>query len=189
MNLRYRLVLINKILITIIVTLAFLLISCEEKAPRATAPREEISTELQPDQISWNVKIEFVDSNYTKAILYAKKASVYQERMETFLDSGLVVDFFSQTSGQRLSNLVADKARIDDRTKNMIAEGNVVVISESTNRKLETPLLSWDNATQKFYSSEFVKITTSDEVIQGYGFESDANLNNYKILKVSGVKQ
>jgi len=31
-----------------------------------------------------------------------------------------------------------------------------------------------------------VRITSPDEKLQGYGFESDLNLTNYKIYKVSG---
>ncbi len=165
------------------------LLSCEDELPRATAPRMDILSEIQPDQISWNIKVTFVDSNYVKAILYATRARVFQERMETLIDSGLKVDFFSMDEKQRISYLVAEKARIDDRTKDMFAEGNVVVISEKTGRKLETQILSWNNSTQRFYSTEFVKITTPEEIIQGYGFESDANLSNYNIHKVSGVKQ
>lgn len=180
---------LNPIIIYIIIFSFSIVISCEEEIPRTTAPKEDIPTELQPDQISWDIEVTFVDSNYVKAKLYAKRARVYQERMETLLDSGLKVYFFSEGDKQPVSYLVAEKARIDDRTKDMFAEGNVVVISEKSGRKLETQLLSWDNKTQKFYSTEFVKITTSEEIIQGYGFESDANLNNYKIHKVSGVKQ
>jgi hypothetical protein len=47
----------------------------------------------------------------------------------------------------------------------------------------------WDNGSQKLYSTEFVTITSPNEKIQGYGFESDQNLTNYKIFKVSGVKK
>ena len=163
--------------------------SCEERESIPKEDKDKYSGELGPDQIAWDVNVVFVDSSFTKAILKARRARVYNGPMETLLDSGLKVDFFSRESGARISHLTADSARIDDRTKNMLARGNVVVISDSSARKLETSVLSWDNKTQKFYSSEFVKITSPDEVIQGYGLESDVQLSKYKILGVSGEKR
>jgi LPS export ABC transporter protein LptC len=139
--------------------------------------------------MSWDVDIMFYDSSKIKARLKAKRARVYQQKMETLFDKGLEVDFFSIQTGKRNSRLTADSARIDDKTKNMVAFGNVIVISDSSNTKLETQLLHWDNKTQKFFSNEFVSITSPTEYIQGYGFESDANLTNYKILKVSGEQK
>jgi LPS export ABC transporter protein LptC len=108
---------------------------------------------------------------------------------ETYLDGGLQVEFYSRSSGKRVSFLTADSAKIDDRTKNMLAWGHVVVIGDSSHSRLETSILHWDNKTQKLYSTEFVKITSPGEKLQGYGFESDQNLTNYKIFKVSGEQK
>ena len=82
-----------------------------------------------------------------------------------------------------------DSAEIDDRTKNMLAKGNVLVWSDSSRTKLETSVLHWDNKTQLFYSTEFVTIDSPEEKIQGYGFESDQNLKYYRIFKVSGEQK
>lgn len=71
----------------------------------------------------------------------------------------------------------------------MLAQGNVIVVAESKGRRLETQLLEWDNLRQKIYSTEYVTITTPTEIINGYGFESDPNLNEYKINRVSGIQK
>ncbi|MCO5251392.1 MAG: LPS export ABC transporter periplasmic protein LptC [Candidatus Kapabacteria bacterium] len=142
----------------------------------------------KPDQIAYDIEVLFVDSSFTKAILKARKARIYNERYETFLDSGMQVTFFERNSAE-FSILTADSARIDDRTKNMLAQGNVIVVAESKGRRLETELLEWDNLRQKIYSTEFVTITTPTEIIKGYGFESDPNLNEYVINRVSGIQK
>lgn len=173
--------------------LLFLLIvaavSCDEG--KVIPKKKNISHDLetQPDQISYNTEVVFVDSTFTKAILKAKRARVYQARLETLLDGGIHVQFFKRHSGKKVSYLTADSARIDDRTKNMLAGGHVIVISDSTNTKVETSLLEWDNTTQKLYSTEFVRVTSPSETIQGYGFESDQSLSNYKIFRVSGEQR
>jgi LPS export ABC transporter protein LptC len=173
---------------TLLIVIAFLP-GCQKTRVFPEKVEETINTEIQPDQISWNIEVYFVDSSFTKAILKAKRARIYQERAETLLDSGVTCEFLSQRTGKRSSYLTADSARIDDKTKNMLARGHVVVISDSTRTKLETSLLMWDNQAQKLYSTEYVRITSPEERLQGYGFESDLYLNNYKIMKVSGEKK
>ncbi len=142
-----------------------------------------------PDQMGWDVEVMFFDSSRTKAILNARKASVFNDRMETVLEGGIRVEFMSKTSGKRVSLLTANSAVVDDKTRDMLARGNVVVISDSTNTRLETELLKWDNATQKLYSTEFVTITSPLEKLQGYGFESDQTLTNYTIKRVRGEQR
>ncbi|MCX6155393.1 MAG: LPS export ABC transporter periplasmic protein LptC [Candidatus Kapabacteria bacterium] len=145
--------------------------------------------DLSADQISWDVKVFFYDSSFTKAILKADKARIFANRAETWLNGNVKVNFFSKDSSAKSSVLTSDSARVDDRTKDMRAMGNVVVISEKNHTRLETSVLYWDNKNQKLYSTEFVKITAPKEKIQGYGFESDQNLNNYRIFKVSGEQK
>jgi LPS export ABC transporter protein LptC len=164
-----------------------LLTSCEEFDKKLAKPFDSTYVFREPDQTGNDVEVMFVDSGYTKAILKAKKGRIYQDNQETFLDDGIIVEFFSKATRARISQLVGDSARIDDVTKNMTARGNVVVTSDSTGNRLETSVLEWNNTTQKIYSNEFVKISTRNEIITGYGFESDQNLDNYKINKVSGI--
>lgn len=179
----------NLLVLLILSILTLNLLSCNEEYKPVDKIKQVMENKILPDQTAADFNVEFVDSNYTKAILHGKRAYIYQERMETLIDSGLWVEFMSKTSGYRISLLTADSAKIDDRTKNMLARGNVVVVNDSDGTKLETSLLEWDNTTQKLYSTEFVKISSPFEKLQGWGFESDQNLKNYKILKVSGVQK
>jgi LPS export ABC transporter protein LptC len=142
-----------------------------------------------PDHLTWNITVRFMDSSVTKAILKGRRARVYEDRMETLLDSGVVVDFMGTTGERRVARMTSDSARVDDRTRDMIARGNVVVISDSTGKKLTTSLLTWDNAAQKLRTTEYVKIESPGETIEGFGLESDQYLKEYKIFKVSGIKQ
>lgn len=187
----------NKFIVNINIKISFVLfvlvilfnglISCDFFDSRIAKPIDSTYIFREPDQSGTDIEVVFMDSGYTKAILRAKKGRVYQDNQETFLDDGLQVNFFSRYTGVRISRLTGDSARIDDVSKNMLARGNVVVTSDSTGNKLETQVLEWNNLTQKIYSNEFVKITTRNEVITGYGFVSDQNLDNYKINRVSGI--
>jgi LPS export ABC transporter protein LptC len=165
------------------------MMSCKENKVEPKTLRDTLNLETAPDQTSWDNDVLFIDSSFTKARLKAKRGRVYEKRMQTVLDGGLYVEFYSKWTKKRMSHLTADTAEINDRTKDMLARGNVIVISDSSNTKVETSLLHWNNQTQMFYSTEFVKVTSPKEVIQGYGFESDQNLVNYKIFRVSGERK
>lgn len=173
----------------LLLSLVLISIGCEEKSGVVPKPADSLNYANMPDQISYDIEVAFIDSNYTKAVLNAKRARVYQSRFETWLDYGLTVQFLSKLSGKRISVLTADSAKIDDKTRNMFAYGKVLVVSDSTNTRLETSVLEWDNAAQKIYATEFVRIITPKETIEGYGLESDPALENYKIFRVSGVKR
>lgn len=177
----------NIILSLFLLIFFFNLSSCDIFDSKIAKPVDSTFVFREPDQVGVDIEVIFADSGYTKAILKSDKGRVFQDNQETFLDDNLKVDFYSKKSQKRISHLVADSARIDDVTKNMLARGSVVVISDSTGNKLETEVLEWNNRTQKIYSNEFVKITTRNEIITGYGFESDQNLDNYKINRVSGI--
>lgn len=143
---------------------------------------------VKPNQLANLIKVVFFEDEWTKAILTSDKAEIYFDSQQTKLIGNVIVEYFSKFSGQRLSILNADSASIYDNTKDMIAWGNVVVISDSANVKLETSKLHWNNDKQIVFSNEKIIITTPSEVIDGYGFESDLYFSYFKIFKVSGVK-
>ncbi len=147
---------------------------------------EIVNPEIQPDQISSNVEVFFVDSTFTKAILNADTAKIYNDRKETYLIGSVKVRFFDDKHKGEVSVLTSDSAKIDDRTKDMLARGNVLVVSETRQTTIETSVLNWDNKNRKLYSTEYVKIVSPKETLEGYGFESDQTLSNYKIFKVKG---
>jgi LPS export ABC transporter protein LptC len=153
--------------------------------------RQKISPEeLQlPDQLATNIVVDFIDTSFLKARLWAKTGKVFYSRGETELVDSIRVEFYSKSTGRRASILTADSAKINDRTKDMYAFGRVIVVSDSPKTILRTSLLEWKNRAQKIYSNEYVEIIRPDEEIRGYGFESDVNLTNYRIYKVSGVKK
>jgi LPS export ABC transporter protein LptC len=163
------------------------MVACQDSNLDEQNTNVTIDYSQQPDQVAMKFEATFLDEGKVVAILKSGRARVYQDASETLLDSSVYVQFFSKDTGKRMSTLTSDSARIDDRTKDMLAFGNVVVLSDSNSMKLTTSILEWHNQKQRVYSSEFVTITSPDRVIQGYGFESDLKLEDYRIHKVSMI--
>lgn len=183
MNLQKKLIM-NKLFYIVLFTLLFIF-SCSDN-DEAKTRKVDYDPAVMPDQIGRDVKVIFADSSITKAVLYAGVAKIYNKRKETILDSNVRVEFFEENI--HTSTLTCKEAKIDDKTKNMLAKKDVVVVSLEENRKLETSILSWDESTRRIYSTEYVKITTENEIIEGYGFESDPDLTDYRLHKVSGIQ-
>lgn len=171
----------------LLVAVAFALIcsGCEEKIKPSVL--DNFSSAVLPSQESWNSTVTFLDSGTVRAILKAGHISQYEGSGQTLLDGGVHLDFFD-AEGKHSSVLTSESGKADERTYNLEAIGNVVVTSDS-GVVVRTQHMYWDNKQQKIYSDDFVRITSPKEVLQGTGFESDQNLHNYRIFKVSGSSE
>jgi len=99
--------------------------------------------------------------------------------------SGLKVYFYD---GQKepVASVTAKFAKYTDNKNLWELQDSVVAVNE-TGEKLETELLFWDQKKSLIYTDRFVKITTEDQIIQGYGLESDPRLSNRKIKNLSAT--
>jgi LPS export ABC transporter protein LptC len=174
---------VKKEIVLIVVCGIFLAAGCEDKIKPSVLGG--VSSATLPSQESWNATITFTDSGVVKAILKAGHISAYEGTKQTSLDHGVHVDFFDEF-GTHSSVLTSQTGKVDENTNNLEAIGNVVVVSDS-GVVVETEKLFWNNQRQLIHSDEFVKITSPKENLQGHGFESDQNLKNYKIFRVTGT--
>lgn len=134
---------------------------------------------------SWNATITFTDSGRVSAIVRAGHIAMYSTSGYTILDEGVRVDFYDDGENHT-SVLTSDSGRVNDRTEDLEAYGNVKVLSDS-GTMLKTTKLFWTNATLRIHTPAFVEITSPTEHIQGYGLESDQFLKNYRIFRVTGT--
>jgi LPS export ABC transporter protein LptC len=127
--------------------------------------------------------------------LYEKEkvtTEVHAERLLKFeaKDSTMAymldIDFFDST-GHLTTELVADSGVIRESSNQLHVYGNVVVVTDDRSR-LETEYLFWNTNTDKIQTDAYVKITKKDDVITGWGMETDPKLSRIKILnRVSGT--
>ena len=96
------------------------------------------------------------------------------------------MDFFDANE-EHMSCLSSDKAEINERTDFLRAINNIIVESDS-GVTLFTDTLSWDNDRELIFTNDSVMITTeTNDTLYGIGFESDVNMERWKILKPRGV--
>lgn len=101
------------------------------------------------------------------------------------MTKGLQGLFFDK-KGVKENQLDADYG-ISKQNEKIIEVKRNVILENVKGEKLNTEKLTWNQATKKIYTDEFVKITTPDEVIYGNGFESNQNFTEYRIYKIKGI--
>ncbi len=166
-----------------IFSILFLFPFCSSKRVKPSIDGN-LSVEELPSQESWNSVITFSDSGKISAILYAGHLRKYDDKRETFLDQNIKVDFYDQNEVQT-TTLTSIKGRVDETTNNLYAIDSVVVSNDSVT--IKTDEMMWRNKDRKIVSDKFVTVISPQEKIQGYGFESDQNLNNYVIYNITYV--
>ena len=139
-----------------------------------------------PDQESWGVTIILTDSSIERARVQSGHLEKYNQEQYIMLNDKVKVDFFDKKQ-IHVAVLNSDKAEVDQSTNNMKAIGNIIAVSDS-GITLYTDTLFWDAKKEKMSTMDSVMITTTEtDTLYGIGFESDSDLQNWKIIKPSGV--
>lgn len=176
---RYLLLLLSLLLISFVAT------GCEEQEEQRDAV---VVPPGAPDDESWRATISYVDSNRQKAVIRVGHARRSISKAETRLDSGVYVQFYAP-DGTVNATLIADSARLDDRTRDMSAYGAVHVESAQGERLVDTDTIFWNNTTRRLKSNSPVKVVDKvrGQNIEAVGFESDEGLRNYTFYSVKGT--
>ena len=161
---------------------AFLILGCSSSEEKKIGETRE----GLPDAESWNATITLTNKGAKRAVIKSGHLEKYQQRQYILLDQNVDADFFNdeEVFTTNLKSLVAE---IDEEEDFLVAIGNVVVLTDS-GVTLFTDTLSWDNQKEKVFTSDSVIfITEKKDTLYGIGFESDIELNNWKILQPTGV--
>ena len=95
----------------------------------------------------------------------------------------VIVSVFDE-EGNETTNISCNEALFNTQNSHFEFTGNVIV--RTLDRTLRSEHLIWNEARQKFETPGFVTITTPADSIAGVGFESDEDLLNYSLERVTG---
>jgi len=140
----------------------------------------------RPDAESWDAVITLTNKGAKRGVIRSGHLEKYNENEFIMLDQNVDADFFNEEE-VFTTNLKSLVAEIDEEEDFLVAIGNVVVVTDS-GVTLFTDTISWDNQKEKVFTSDSVIfITEKKDTLYGIGFESDIELNNWKILQPTGV--
>ena len=172
----------TSLLVTTII-IAGLLFSCENKID--LIPKSDLLT--LPSLTVKDFETVFTDSGRVQLVMYSPLMEQYDNTGFPYSEfrSGIKVDFYDGRK-EPVASVSAKYAKYN-KTNNMWELKDSVVVVNESNDKLETEVLYWNQEKDLIYTDRFVKITNEDQIMQGFGFESDSHLKNRRIKKVSAT--
>jgi len=158
-------------------------ISCEKKIGTI----EKLDVLTLPALTVKNFETIFTDSGKIQMILSAPLMESFDKTDPAYSEfrSGLKVLFYDGHT-EPTASVTAKYAKYTDSKNLWELQDSVVAINEA-GEELETELLFWDQKKALIYTDRFVKITTEDQIIQGYGLESDPRLSKRRIKNLSAT--
>lgn len=160
--------------------LVLILVSCEPDAP-------SVPQELQsfPSSEAINSTTVFLTGAVVTTRITSARMVHFSEQDSAWAFE-LNIDFYDD-AGEHTSTLIADSAYVRERDHFLEVFGAVRITTDD-GRILTTDRLAWDDVDQRIYTESFVEITRGEDMMSGYGFESDPELKHIKLRRqVSGT--
>lgn len=178
-----RIVSIKLIILTAIITLSLVVLSCERKIDKIQ--KSEIAT--LPSVTAKGATTLFTDSGKMQLMMTFPVMETYNNEESPYSEfrSGIIVSFYDGQT-EPVGYASSKYARYTDKKKLWELRDSVIIVNE-TNDRLETDQLFWDQEKDLIYTDRLVKITNEDQTVIGTGFESDPRLEKRKIKNVSAT--
>ena len=142
----------------------------EQAHPHWIFPDGLIAEELNSNTKDFKVKMSM------------KCDSAHYDRNSRMLSLQGNVTIHDDTGGE----ITCDSAYYDEE-KRLWSLNSMVTITNTNGGKIETNQMYWDRKTNKYYSDSFIRMQQQDKVLEGYGYESDDRIANYRVRKVQAM--
>lgn len=109
-----------------------------------------------------------------------RKAHPYNE-----FPKGIKIVTFDN-DGKDSTTITGNYALSYAKTRVSEIKGNVVVFNHTDKAKLETNQLFWDQKEKYFFTEDGFRLTTVNDTINGFGFESKQNLSQWILKDITG---
>ncbi|MFN4286849.1 MAG: LPS export ABC transporter periplasmic protein LptC [Lacibacter sp.] len=145
---------------------------------------------LQQNKLSVD-EVTGVESYFSQAgVMKARLTAPYMLRYSDTLPRvefphALHVDFYGP--GQQIESYLDARKGFYYETRNQVKLTDCVVVIRLNGDTLKTKELYWDQNQHKLYTQTDVEIRQKTKTIFGKGFESDEQLQNFRIDTVKGV--
>lgn len=169
--------------LAVLAALVISFISCGKKS----IEYEKLDILRLPSQTGKDFTTTYTDSGKLELVFSAPVMERYEKAEPPYTEfrSGLDVRFHDGQP-KPVATVTSRYAKFHD-DKNLWELQDSVVAFNEAGEKLETELLFWDQKKDLIYTDRFVKITTEDQIIQGYGLESDPRLTRRRIKNLSAT--
>ncbi len=145
---------------------------------------EPVYPQERPNQEGWNSKAVLSTDGIISSEIDYNHMMRWDKRQLTTFNQGVIMNFYDK--GEHSGRLTADSGAVYASTKNVVAIGRVVIVSDS-GLSMRTEKVEWNEQKQRLFADGRVTLTTQEDTLYGVEFESDRSLANWKMRSASGL--
>jgi LPS export ABC transporter protein LptC len=151
----------------------------------STPPAGDDLLDMQADLVSYEMTTYFTNAQGIRTgKIDADTAFFFQDSTVVHMQG--VEMTVSTDAGQLRATVTADQGRFDERTQQMHAVGNVVLVMPNDDRRVESGELYYDPVTEQIWSDSASTYRTQGRVTSGTCFKSDLNFTQYSVCNIRG---
>ena len=171
--------------IFLLLAVVFFAMACQSNDPEEI--KAVVDEDNHPSLSVKDLESTITDSGRVKYRFLSPEMNQYDNRSEPYTEfpQGLHLLVYND-SGDVEARIKSQYAIYHKKNELWELQNNVEAVNFK-DEVINTEQLFWDANKKQVYSDEFIKITTEDEILTGYGFESDEKFENYTIKNISGI--
>jgi LPS export ABC transporter protein LptC len=159
------------------------LAACGAEPPTEVAPEEILG--IEADMISYGMTTYFTNAQGVRTgKIDADSAYFFQDSTVVHMQG--VNMTVSTEAGQVRATVTADKGRYDERTQQMHAIGNVVLVMPNDARQVESGELYYDPMTEKIWSDSASTYNNRGQITRGTCFQSNLDFTAFNVCNIRG---
>lgn len=170
-------------MVAVIILTATITVSCGNKLKKIDA--DKISK--APTQVVLDMNAAQTENGRMQLRLVARRMERFEENQDNsreIFPEGFKVLAYNE-EGLLETRIVSDEALhvVSDGNEQWSAYGNVVINNYIKGEKIETDTLYWDREKKIIYTDCYVKLSSPQGFMQGYGLESDEMARDAQLLR------
>ena len=172
--------------ILVVIGLLLTLAACKDGEVKSIV-KHATNPEVVPTMKSTKVQTIISDDGRTRYRITTALWNMFEEAKKphwTFPKGVLAEELDSAYNA--VSTIKCDSAYYNEKDELWSLNGNVH-ITNANGDIIMTDQLFWNQKEHRLYSDAFIHVEKEMRVIEGYGYESDENLTNYKLRNVSAI--
>lgn len=162
--------------------LALVVVGCGAGGQDPIAGEEYLK--MPADQVMFDVEHHITKDGVRQALLEADTAYLYEDSARVEVRR-VHLTLFNE-KGEQTAELTSLGGVLNTRTQAMVARGNVVLVTRTRDRRIETQELHYDPPGDRIWSDVATTLTEGGTVVRGTGFTSDGQLRNLQVRQPTG---
>ncbi len=158
--------------------------SCDSETP----PIEElVPNEAANLEIARDVEVVYSELGQVKARIIAPLMVKGTKDNDDFMEYPEGLTVYNYNAQMEIESKMSANYGISHEKKEEVMVRDDVVLINIKGEKLNSEELWWDRKSKKITSDKFVKVTTIDEEIIGYGFDANEDFSEYTVRNVKMI--